>query len=128
MQGTGEFLYKDGSKYSGEWQANEKAGTGTLVMGQGGEVLSYTGGFQRDRMSGTGVIFFRDGTEYSGEFSHNAITGQGEIRSPDWLIKGQFDNNQKHGDLQMLKSGRQCHMVFCYDQEKLQYTDFGKRF
>jgi hypothetical protein len=68
MEGTGTYVYKDGSNYEGEFHNNKKQGNGILTLKFKDGVERYTGFFREDLMDAFGEYTFKDGIVYKGDF------------------------------------------------------------
>lgn len=93
--GKGTYIYRDGSKYTGDWQNGAKHGRGVLEYESGGY---YNGQWQNDSKHGVGVYTWPNGNVYRGAFYRNRMTGTGKknYKSGDKYI-GDFVNGKRQG-------------------------------
>jgi hypothetical protein len=94
---TGDFVFQDGSTYSGQYLKIDEDvtlhGTGTLVTGS--EV--YRGTFEKGLFK-EGTFTAGSGAVYTGAFQDNVFHGVGEYRWPDGRsFKGTWKNGLMHG-------------------------------
>jgi len=75
--GKGTYIFKSGSKYSGDFRNGKIANFGTLYFSDG---KIYKGQWYNQRRHGKGVMKFLDGSIYSGEFRMNARHGKGKLK------------------------------------------------
>mmetsp|Transcript_12736 Transcript_12736/g.28147 ORF Transcript_12736/g.28147 Transcript_12736/m.28147 type:complete len:267 (+) Transcript_12736:71-871(+) len=83
----GTFMYVNGDRYVGQWQAGKKHGSGTYMYAKDGTRLE--GSWQAGKIV-SGRWIFPNGTFYSGKFRYNKPHGQGV-----WVFK---NGNQLVGE------------------------------
>jgi hypothetical protein len=93
--GNGEFLFPNGSRYTGEYRGNLMHGKGTFYWANG---TYYTGEFKNGMRHGTGKLHNFDNTIYEGEWRNGKNTGKGKYYWPNgqWY-EGGFKNGFMHG-------------------------------
>jgi len=74
--GEGEFIWADGSTYSGEFFEDYVHGQGTYIFSDG---KIYTGKWVRNSMEGKGELIFNENKRYVGKFKNNMLHGKGTI-------------------------------------------------
>ncbi len=91
--GYGVYLYSDGTRYEGYWEAGMRHGFGTQIMPSGN---TYMGQFEYDYFSGNGTYTWADdGTKYIGHWQMNNRQGLGTYINADGsVVKGVFDNDE----------------------------------
>ena len=95
MNGTGVYLYQDGSRYKGEFRAGKKHGKGVLTFADGDY---YDGYFQNNNRHGFGVFEQSDGYRYEGEWQDDKPEGRGlQIRTNGERYEGEFQQGKRHG-------------------------------
>lgn len=89
LDGVGEFHYKNGDIYFGEWSEGKKCGKGILNRPDG---FRYEGNFFNNKYNGQGIIYFHNEDRFEGEFKDGKKCGQGklyrkngEIECNEWL-------------------------------------------
>ena len=70
----GTLIYKDGSKYSGEFKGGKFSGLGTFTYKDG---ATYFGEFIEGKSNGQGTYTWPDGKKYVGEWKDDVRHGQG---------------------------------------------------
>ena len=100
-EGTGAFLFRDGSKYDGAWLVKDgvkrRHGRGVYVDGDAEDQV-YEGEWADDMMQGRGTFRYASGATYEGEFLANKYEGFGKFKFPDGSVyEGNFKENQMHG-------------------------------
>lgn len=75
-QGSGVLLYKDGSKYSGQFEQGVPHGWGVMILKKG---MKYEGEFVEGQKHGRGEIVFGSGEVYRGDVKLNIIEGKGTM-------------------------------------------------
>ncbi|KAJ1491839.1 hypothetical protein T484DRAFT_1881985, partial [Baffinella frigidus] len=68
-----EFVFVDGSVYSGEWVAGEPEGQGKMTWPA--SKAEYTGAFKAGTLEGQGEMRWADGTVYTGAFTNGKPGG-----------------------------------------------------
>ena len=67
----------------------------------------YEGESRKDEFSGIGYLFSLEGFEYFGEFKNGLKNGNGQLRSPEFKVRGQFLEDQLIGYFKLtLRSGK----------------------
>jgi len=65
------YLWKNGTKYMGEWKDGKKHGQGTFTYGKGKwEGEKYVGEFKDGYRNGQGTYTWSNGRKYEGEFKN----------------------------------------------------------
>lgn len=92
FHGIGEFSFKTGTLYSGEWEENQIKGSGILNIPIEG---TYEGDFSYSQKNGQGKFTWNDGTIYEGEWKDDQMHGQGKYLSIDNVSYiGTFKDNK----------------------------------
>jgi len=120
--GKGEYIWKNGQRYVGEFRDNKINGTGTVYFINGNvytgewkdEAMSgkgeytwkngqrYVGEFRDNKINGTGTMYFVDGNVYSGEWKDEKMSGKGELclanssRPPVPFDNGRYDLRERY--------------------------------
>jgi hypothetical protein len=114
--GEGEFIYKEGSKYKGEWRDNKMEGYGTLYYPNG--IVAYEGQWLNDEFDGLGTVYndnpvvIKGGFDYTnfplldeewlkyeGQLKQDAKEGLGKlILTNGEAYEGMFENDMVHGE------------------------------
>jgi len=95
MEGTGKYVYRNGTVYEGEFKANMKHGKGQTIGFNG---TLYKGEYCEDAMQGHGTFQWADGTIYDGAWWDNKCHGTGTMRTPNGdFYTGMFYQGEKHG-------------------------------
>lgn len=79
LEGTGQYFWKDGSVFSGQWVRSMMQGQG--VFNWPGGKTWYQGEFHANHWHGEGTYRFADGQEYLGRWSDGKPTGGGSVRT-----------------------------------------------
>lgn len=74
--GIGILVFKDGSKFYGEWKRGIRSGHGVLIDKYG---QKYIGEWKGDKMCGHGIGISLDGRKYEGEWKDDMICGYGNV-------------------------------------------------
>eukprot|EP01063_Lacrimia_lanifica_P040350 TRINITY_DN9108_c0_g1_i1.p2 TRINITY_DN9108_c0_g1~~TRINITY_DN9108_c0_g1_i1.p2 ORF type:complete len:148 (+),score=51.58 TRINITY_DN9108_c0_g1_i1:59-502(+) len=88
-EGSGTYVFEDGSKYEGAWimhavtEGGDKAimRHGQGKMAENGNV--YDGEWHYDTMQGNGAFRFENGSAYDGQWLQNKFEGKGAFTWPD---------------------------------------------
>ena len=91
--GKGVGLYSNGSRYEGEWKANERHGGGTFYWPDG---EYYVGNFQEDERKGQGNYYWPNGDKFTGLWDHDKRNGMGTFYGKDGktVASGNWKNNK----------------------------------
>ena len=82
------------AKYIGEWKEGSYF-KGTLIYPNGDK---YNGEFQNDERNGTGTLYFSNGDKYIGKWKDNKRNGKGSILySNGDKYEGEWKNDNRHG-------------------------------
>ncbi|WP_235298064.1 caspase family protein [Portibacter marinus] len=93
--GKGTYIFKSGSKYSGEFKNGKIHHYGTLFFSDG---KIYKGQWSNQRRHGKGVLKFLDGSIYSGDFNMNVRHGRGKLKLANGdVYDGQWVNDALEG-------------------------------
>lgn len=91
----GIYEWNSGSKYVGEWYANEMNGKGIYYWPDGG---SYLGEWKNNRRNGWGILTTADGDLYIGEWVDDNMEGYGIYYWEDGeTYWGQWEKDQRNG-------------------------------
>lgn len=107
----GEFTYKSGSSYFGEWLNNKRNGKGVLTWKNGDK---YSGDHVNNLRSGYGTYIWKNGNKYEGQFINNKRTGFGTyIWKSGVKYEGQFKDGNRTGEgIVTFKDGTKQEGVF----------------
>ncbi|KAI8927063.1 hypothetical protein BC831DRAFT_453746 [Entophlyctis helioformis] len=98
---TGTFIFRDGSRYEGEYKEmeggiNVRSGMGKYTCGVTRSM--YTGSWDQDRMNGKGRLEFASGAFYEGMWKDNQYCGPGTYKWPDGSqFIGEWHENGMNG-------------------------------
>ena len=93
--GYGEYIYTDGSKYTGNFKDDKYNGYGESTFPNGSK---YTGEYKDGKYSGYGESTFPNGSKYTGEYKDGKRHGFGEDTYADSSkYIGEYKDDQKHG-------------------------------
>ena len=93
IRGTKQAIRNDdGSKYSGEWQANKRHGEGIYIYATGNK---YKGQFKADKRHGLGTFTWTDGESYVGYWRYDTPNGQGTRNFSNGSVKSGIWKNGK---------------------------------
>eukprot|EP00906_Rhabdomonas_costata_P029509 RCo041635 len=100
-EGTGVFIYEDGSRYEGGWVKDgvplviKRKGFGVYIDGNN----RYEGQWENDKMKGEGSFYFDSGAVYKGWWTDNQFEGKGTYTWPDSsCYEGSWRSNRMHGE------------------------------
>ena len=82
----GEFTYRDGTKYQGQWLNSKRNGQGTFYWANGDK---YTGQWVSDIMEGQTTYIWRDGSKYIGQYKNDKRNGYGTYYNANGSINQQ---------------------------------------
>ena len=88
-------MFRDGSRYCGEFKDNVRHGRGKVTFADNN---SYEGEYRNDMQHGQGVFKWADGKSYEGKWKDNMRDGQGIVVSDKFTYSGQFKNDKMHGN------------------------------
>jgi len=95
INGTGVYMYKDGSKYSGEFKNGKRHGFGNLKLSGGTEFIGQS---KQDVFYGNGTIMYPSGDKYVGEIKNNKRNGKGTYTFKNGLTSsGEWKDNKAVG-------------------------------
>lgn len=95
VNGSGKFVYSDGSTYEGEFENGMRYGNGKQYFGSD---IQYAGQFKDDEFNGKGVLIFSNGNIYVGEFKNGEYHGLGRLQYfNDEKYEGQFIEGNFNG-------------------------------
>ena len=95
INGTGVYMYKDGSKYSGEFKNGKRDGFGNLKLSGGTEIIGQS---KQDVFYGNGTIIYPEGDKYVGEIKNNKREGKGTYTFKNGLTSsGEWKDNKAVG-------------------------------
>lgn len=105
--GSGEFDYKNGYTYTGDWErinsVTKRQGYGTLTRvvptDNGGSLTEeYVGQWHNNLMQGQGQFKYLSGAVYVGEWEQSKHHGEGLYRFPNGAqYSGQWQRHKMHG-------------------------------
>jgi hypothetical protein len=89
-------MWKDGSKYEGEWKDNNLHGYGIYYFNDN---KIFKGEFRNNMMNGYGEFIWKDGKKYYGYYHNDKKDGFGihYWTSPDRLYLGFWKEGKQHG-------------------------------
>ncbi|MEH2315413.1 MAG: protein kinase [Nostoc sp.] len=94
--GKGVMIFKNGSRYNGEFKNNQRNGCGIFLYPTSKSFYKdYIGQFVNDKFEGLGKIRFKDGNEYRGNFKAGHCEGQGIFKFADGSFKNGIWQNGK---------------------------------
>ena len=95
IEGSGTIYYTDGSVYTGQWKDEKKSGLGEYTWKSG---QRYTGEFRSDKINGTGTMYCANGDVYTGQWKDEKRSGEGEYTWKDGRrYVGEFYNDKING-------------------------------
>jgi hypothetical protein len=93
--GKGEYQFKNGNKYDGQWRDDQMHGTGVYYYPDGSR---YEGLFVNGKKNGKGNFYFSSGDIYIGDWKDDLKNGNGVIYHANGdRYEGLFLNDKKHG-------------------------------
>lgn len=93
--GYGECIFPSGDKYAGQFKNGRIHGPGILTYKDGSK---YIGNWDNQQRSGEGRMIFANRNEYLGMFSDNQINGEGTMKYTNGNVyKGQWLDGRPHG-------------------------------
>ena len=93
--GKGIFYYTNGNKYIGQWKNQRRHGIGKLYYRNGN---LYTGKFEKDNITGDGSMMYKSGARYTGHFTDGRPHGHGTYYfSNGERYEGDFEAGQFEG-------------------------------
>ncbi len=98
----GVYSYKNGDEYEGTFKDSMKHGVGTMNWNDGRQ---YTGGWKNGLRDGYGIFFFPNEDRYEGEFKDNLFNGKGTYfwAGEEEKYEGEFKDHLFHGQGVMTK-------------------------
>jgi hypothetical protein len=113
--GQGTYVFKSGSKYSGNFKNGRIYKFGTLYFSDG---KIYKGQWLNQRRHGSGVMKYLDGSVYSGAFVENERDGKGRMTMPSGDIhQGKWVEDKIHG---------QGFITYASGQKRMVTWNFGQ--
>ena len=92
MEGKGDFNWKTGDKYSGEWRNNLRSGKGTYSWADGDR---YEGEWKNHMQEGRGLFYWSNGNRFEGLCLNGLRHGKGIFYSKNGKIERQEWKNGK---------------------------------
>lgn len=95
--GSGKVRFRAGGSYTGQMQAGEITGIGTITYASNHRVnrFNYKGAFVNGWPQGEGIMRYRDGSTYKGAFQNGVWEGKGKYWKPNsYFIEGTFKNGR----------------------------------
>ena len=93
--GFGIKIWRDSSKYMGDWTAGKMTGYGEMRWADG---RRYVGDWHDNRCHGKGVLTYKDGRQYVGEYKKDKMHGKGVYEwSEGARYIGHYREHRKHG-------------------------------
>ncbi len=71
--GKGKFVWKNGSKYEGDFENGNYNGFGVATFSKENEKECYEGHWKDGKMSGQGKLVYKDGTKQEGTFENGSF-------------------------------------------------------
>lgn len=106
-KGLGTATFKNGDKYSGNFEAGFRSGNGTYIYAapapEAGHdpkppIATYEGQFQEGVKDGLGTVTYASGHKYRGNFRAGKFEGQGTMFYPNGdIFTGAWAEGKKHG-------------------------------
>ncbi|WP_375469681.1 MORN repeat-containing protein [uncultured Nostoc sp.] len=95
--GKGVMIFKNGSRYDGEFKNNQRNGCGIFFYPSRSSSYkyNYVGQFVNDKFEGLGKMRWKDGNEYRGNFKAGTCEGQGIFQFADGSFKSGIWQNGK---------------------------------
>jgi hypothetical protein len=93
--GNGTLIWKDGTKYDGEWFNDFFHGHGVLNFAEDSAGLNYDGEWKEGKQSGNGTYIWKNGQKYVGEFKDDLRNGEGILYSAtnEIISQGQWEKD-----------------------------------
>ena len=97
LSGKGVMIFKNGSRYAGEFKNNQRNGCGIFLYppSSSSYKYNYVGQFVNDKFEGLGKIRWKDGNEYRGNFKAGTCEGQGIFQFVNGSFKSGIWQNGK---------------------------------
>lgn len=76
FNGVGTYVFKNGDRYVGKWQAGQPHGQGTYYFAS---KERYEGEFKFGKFDGQGTMYYPDNAYYTGSWKENKKNGQGRL-------------------------------------------------
>ena len=76
------MVWKDGSKYVGNFENDFGNGSGKLIFGTESNLDYYEGQWKQTKRSGPGTMVWKDGAKYVGNFEDDLKNGYGKLTFP----------------------------------------------
>jgi hypothetical protein len=94
--GSGEYIWKDGRQYEGEWNKDLREGRGKFFFPNGD---MFDGNFVAGLREGPGRFEFHDGSLFEGSFHQGQFHGQGcrFVHKDGRVFLGDFCDGLRHG-------------------------------
>ncbi|CAF2910238.1 unnamed protein product [Rotaria sp. Silwood2] len=93
--GRGTYYYASGEKYTGDWIDDQKTGEGIFTWTSGDR---YEGQFKNGNFNGKGTFYYANGNIYTGDWINDKKEGEGVFKWPNGArYEGQFKNGSFHG-------------------------------
>ncbi|GHU27050.1 hypothetical protein FACS1894152_2990 [Bacilli bacterium] len=77
MNGTGEYIYRNGSRYDGNFRCGMRDGNG--IMQNKNDGSTYKGQWENDKTHGHGIVSWPDGEQFIGDFDSGKISSGDSI-------------------------------------------------
>lgn len=84
--GKGQYIWKSGASYVGEFKMGLKHGMGKWRKGKGNNVNQYEGAYENDKKHGNGIFTWASGNVYKGSYVNDEREGEGEMRWTDGSV------------------------------------------
>ncbi len=96
--GYGQYVWKNGSSYWGEFRDGLKHGFGKWRKNREGPGNAYEGQYYKDKKQGFGIFKWASGNLYRGQYKNDERDGFGEMRWTDGSVYiGQWCRGIQHG-------------------------------
>lgn len=91
--GRGDYVFPNGTKYSGQWKDGAMHGKGMFMWPDG---KKYVGDFSRDSFNGNGEMTWPNGDKFVGRWSDDEMWGEGVFTYADGrTCSGHFEHGKK---------------------------------
>ena len=100
IEGRGEAIYADGSRYEGMFRQGKREGEGVLFYPEDDELdrVKYDGEWDNDTINGSGTMSWSDGDRYEGDWQNGYRHGTGTYFWQDGSrYEGEWQKGSEHG-------------------------------
>jgi len=92
--GRGQYTYKNGDRYDGDWVDDKRHGHGVYYVANGDR---YDGDFVDGKYHGHGVYYFANGDRYDGDYVDGKRRGHGVFYLNGECYDGDWVDGKRHG-------------------------------